>query len=255
MQKILILFLLGIFCHITNAQTFIQGKVTDLKGNPLYGASVFLPEQNKGTICDANGEYHIENLPVGKVKIQFWYMGFNTEIKSVILQDGLNKINISLSEAIIESQEFVVTGVSVSSQHENAIKIDVLKNKDISLSGTPNFMESLTKVPGVDMISKGQGISKPVIRGLSMNDILVMNNGVRIENYQFSENHPLGIDDNNVDRVEVIKGPASLLYGSDAIGGVLNFIKEKPAPTGKISGDYQTQLHSKIGRASCRERV
>jgi len=72
----------------------------------------------------------------------------------------------------------------------------------------------------------------------------VMNNGVRIENYQFSENHPLGVDDNDVERVEIIKGPASLLYGSDAIGGVLNFIKEKPAPTGKIIGTYQTQFHS-----------
>jgi iron complex outermembrane receptor protein len=119
-----------------------------------------------------------------------------------------------------------------------------LKSKDIALSGTPNFMESLTKVPGVDMISKGQGISKPIIRGLSMNDVLVMNNGVRIENYQFSENHPLGIDDNDVERVEIIKGPASLLYGSDAIGGVINFIKEKPAPVGKILGDYRMQLHS-----------
>lgn len=244
MQKILIMFLVGIFCHITNAQTFVQGKVTDLNGNPLDGASVFLPEQNKGTVSASNGDYRIENLPVGIVKIQFSYMGFNTVIKSVILQNGLNEINVSLSEAVIESQEIVVTGVSASSQHENAVKIDVLKGKDILLSGTPNFMESLTKISGVDMISKGQGVSKPVIRGLSMNDILVMNNGVRIENYQFSENHPLGIDDNDVERVEVIKGPASLLYGSDAIGGVLNFIKEKPAPTGKISGDYQTQFHS-----------
>ncbi len=105
-------------------------------------------------------------------------------------------------------------------------------------------MESLTKVPGVDMIAKGQGVSKPVIRGLSMNEVLVMNNGVRIENYQFSENHPLGIDDNDVERVKIIKGPASLLYGSDAIGGVINFIKEKPAPVNKILGDYRMQLHS-----------
>lgn len=238
------MFVWGIFCHITNAQTIIQGKVTDTNGNPLGEVSVFLPEQNQGTVCNENGEFHIGNLPPGKVKIQFSFMGYNSVIKSVILKNGINEINTSLSEAVIESQEIVVTGVSASSQHENAVKIDVLKSKDISLSGTPNFMESLTKIPGVDMIAKGQGVSKPVIRGLSMNNILVMNNGVRIENYQFSENHPLGIDDNNIERVEVIKGPASLLYGSDAIGGVINFIKDKPAPTGKIIGNYQTQLHS-----------
>ena len=235
---------MGLFCYITNAQTHIQGRVTDSNGNPLGGASVFLPEQNKGTVCAENGEYRIETLPTGKVKLQFSYMGFNTVVKTVAIQNGKNELNVSLTVSVIESQEIVVTGGFVSSQHENAVKIDVLKSKDISLSGTPNFMESLTKVPGVDMIAKGQGVSKPVIRGLSMNDILVMNNGVRIENYQFSENHPLGVDYNDVERVEVIKGPASLLYGSDAIGGVLNFIKEQPAPTGKIIGDYKLQLHS-----------
>ena len=165
-------------------------------------------------------------------------------MKIVDITQPENKVDALLTIAIIQSQEVVITGSYVSSQHENAVKIDVLKSKDIALSGTPNFMESLTKVPGVDMISKGQGISKPIIRGLSMNDVLVMNNGVRIENYQFSENHPLGIDDNDVERVEIIKGPASLLYGSDAIGGVINFIKEKPAPVGKILGDYRMQLHS-----------
>ncbi len=235
---------MGGVCTIIYAQNQIQGKVTDSNANSLIGASVYIPELMKGTISNKNGEYRIGNLPIGKVKIQFSYMGYNTEIKTITLQSGTNELNVSLTEAVIESQEVVVTGVSVSSQHENAVKIDVLKNKDISLSGTPNFMESLTQVPGIDMIAKGQGVSKPIIRGLSMNDILVMDNGVRIENYQFSENHPLGVDDNDVDRVEVIKGPASLLYGSDAIGGVLNFIKEKPAPTGKIMGNYQTQLHS-----------
>ncbi len=171
-------------------------------------------------------------------------MGYNNSIKTVNLLHGDTILYITLSKEIVQSQEVVVSGVTIGAQHENAIKIDVMRSRDILLSGTPNFMESLTKVPGVDMISKGQGISKPVIRGLSMNNILVMNNGIRIENYQFSEDHPLGIDGNSVGRVEIIKGPASLLFGSDAIGGVLNFIKEQPAPTGKIEGDYEMQLHS-----------
>ena len=113
-----------------------------------------------------------------------------------------------------------------------------------TIKTTPNFPEVLTQVPGVDMISKGSGVSKPVIRGLSMNDILVLNNGVRFENYQYSSHHPLGIDEFGIEDVEIIKGPASLLYGSDAIGGVINFIKEKPAPVGTVVGDYNLQLFS-----------
>ncbi|MGC8859567.1 MAG: TonB-dependent receptor [Ignavibacteria bacterium] len=244
MKKIvLIFFVLFLFIKV-NAQNQIKGKVTDINNKPLIGASVFLPELNKGTITNQAGEYLISNIPNGKIKIQFSFVGYNTEIKTIEISQTENKVDALLTIAIIQSQEVVITGGYVSSQHENAVKIDVLKSKDIAFSGTPNFMESLTKVPGVDMIAKGQGVSKPVIRGLSMNDVLVMNNGVRIENYQFSENHPLGIDDNDVERVEIIKGPASLLYGSDAIGGVINFIKEKPAPVGKILGDYRMQLHS-----------
>jgi iron complex outermembrane receptor protein len=244
MKKIvLIFFVLFLFIKV-NAQNQIKGKVTDINNEPLIGASVTLPELNKGTITNQAGEYSISNIPSGKIKIQFSFVGYNTEIKTIEISQSENKVDALLTIAIIQSQEVVITGGYVSSQHENAVKIDVLRSKDIALSGTPNFMESLTKVPGVDMIAKGQGVSKPVIRGLSMNDVLVMNNSVRIENYQFSENHPLGIDDNDVERVEIIKGPASLLYGSDAIGGVINFIKEKPAPVGKILGDYRLQLHS-----------
>jgi len=244
MKKIvLIFFVLFLFIKV-NAQNQIKGKVIDINNEPLIGASVSLPELNKGTITNQAGEYLISNIPNGKIKIQFSFVGYNTEIKTIDISQTENELDAHLTIAIIQSQEVVITGGYVSSQHENAVKIDVLKSKDIALSGTPNFMESLTKVPGVDMIAKGQGVSKPVIRGLSMNDVLVMNNGVRIENYQFSENHPLGIDDNDVERVEIIKGPASLLYGSDAIGGVINFIKEKPAPVGKILGDYRMQLHS-----------
>lgn len=244
MRKIILIFFVLSLCIKVNAQNQIKGKVTTINNEPLIGASVSLPELNKGTITNQAGEYLISNIPTGKIKIQFSYVGYNTVIKTIEISRTENKADALLTTAIIQSQEVVITGGYVSSQHENAVKIDVLSNKDIALSGTPNFMESLTKIPGVDMIAKGQGVSKPVIRGLSLNDILVMNNGVRIENYQFSENHPLGVDDSDVEKVEIIKGPASLLYGSDAIGGVINFIKEKPAPVGKILGDYRMQLHS-----------
>ncbi|MGE4586696.1 MAG: TonB-dependent receptor [Mangrovibacterium sp.] len=244
MKRIFMICVMVVSFHVLNAQTQLEGKITDKAGNPLPGISVYLPDLNKGTVSSDKGEYLIEKLPKGNIKIQFSSIGYNTLVKNISIHNGTNRLNVSLSEAVIESQEVVVSGGLVTSQHENAVKIEVLKSTEIAASGSPNVMESITRVPGVDMIAKGQGISKPVIRGLSMNDILVLNNGVRIENYQFSENHPLGIDDNGIDRVEIIKGPASLLYGSDAIGGVLNFIKSRPAVTGTVSGDFRTQLYS-----------
>ena len=244
MKKIGILFLMILLYLKVDAQNTIQGFVTDTHNNPLIGATVFLPELNKGTTTNKSGAYKIENLPAGNLKIQFSFVGYNTQLQSINIIEKINQLDITLTVAVIESEDVVISAGSVGSQHENAVKIDVIKKKDIMLSGTSNFMESLTQVPGVDMISRGQGIAKPVIRGLSMNNILVLNNGVRIENYQFGENHPIGIDDNDLERVEIIKGPASLLYGSDAIGGVLNIIKERPAPTGEIIGNYRLALHS-----------
>ena len=235
---------MALACHIVNAQNKFTGKITDRDNLPLAGATISLPEINKGTISDANGYYQITNLPNGNIKVQYSFIGYASKVETIVLNGSTVELNVKLNQSVVEAEEIVVSGGYNTTQHQNAVKIDVLKLKPTEIKATPNFMETLTKIPGVDMISKGSGVSKPVIRGLSMNDILVLNNGVRFENYQYSSHHPLGIDEFGIDDVEVIKGPASLLYGSDAIGGVLNFIKEKPAPEGSIVGDYTLQLFS-----------
>lgn len=244
MKHSIFIILFIIFSISGKAQTTITGKVSNKNGDPLPGATVYLLNQNQETLCNNEGQYIIEHIPNGKIQVQFSYIGYNSEVKSIIVRQGKNELNVSLSETNFEIQEIVVSGGIISSQRDNAVKIDVLKNKNIMLSGTPNLMEALTSIPGVDMISKGQGMSKPVIRGLSMNGILIARDGTRIENYQYSVGHPAGIDDNGIGKVEIIKGPASLLYGSDAIGGVINFVGAFPAPKGKIEGNYQTQFFS-----------
>ncbi|MGC8803635.1 MAG: TonB-dependent receptor, partial [Bacteroidales bacterium] len=228
----------------TQAQNKITGKITDQNNMPLSGVSIFIPDLNKGTISNSNGTYELSNLPDGRMKIQYSALGYATHIETVELMDKSIELNIILNQTAIEMDEIVVSSGYNNTQHENAVKIDILKLNPLTTKSTPNFTEIITQVPGVDMISKGSGVSKPVIRGLSMNDILVLNNGVRFENYQYSDHHPLGIDEFGIENIEIIKGPASLLYGSDAIGGVINFIREKPAPIGSIAGDYNLQLFS-----------
>jgi iron complex outermembrane recepter protein len=244
MKRTLIIYLLSIFCYTLGAQNRIEGKITDQDHRPLLGATVYIADLNKGTISDENGHYQLLNIPNGKNKVQFSYVGFANRIETVELNGESLELNISLRQTAVEADEVVVSGFYSTTQHDNAVKIEVLKLDPHAVKITPNFTEVITQVPGVDMISKGSGVSKPVIRGLSMNDILVLNNGVRFENYQYSDHHPLGINEFGIADVEVIKGPASLLYGSDAIGGVINFIKENPAPVGTMSGDYNLQLFS-----------
>jgi len=231
--------------QICFAQKGITGRVTDKTNNKdLSFANVYLPEQNKGTLTDENGEFELSNLPKGEFKIQFSYVGYKTIIKTILIDNSENVLNIEMEPAILQAEEVVVSGGTHSTQHENAMKIELIKGKEIASIGTPTFTEAIAKVPGVDVISKGTGVAKPVIRGLSMTNILMLNNGVKMENFQFSENHPFIIDEFGIDRIEIVKGPASLLYGSDAVGGIINVLKEKPAPIGKILGDYNMQYHS-----------
>ncbi len=244
MKNMIMLCALALLHFTAIAQNQIKGKITDHNNNPLAGATVFIPEINKGTVSDTNGLYILNNLPRGEIRIQFSFIGYNNEIKTVFLTGIKQVLDITLIEAPLESEEVVISGGYSSTQHENAVKIDVLKLNQSTNISSPNFTEILTRVPGIDMISKGNGVSKPVIRGLSKDNVLVLNNGVRFENYQYSDHHPLGIDDAGIEGVEIIKGPASLLYGADAIGGVINFIKEKNAAVGSINGDFNSDFFS-----------
>ena len=244
MKKSLIICVFILSFHDILAQNTIQGIVCEQDNTPLIGATIFLPEMNKGTVTDGNGFYKLSGLPSGKLKMQFSYVGYLNRIETLLLENADINLNVTLETTTIKADEIVITGGYSSAQHENAVKIESFKLDPQDIKSTPNFTEILTKIPGLNMISKGSGVSKPVIRGLSKNDILILNNGVRFENYQYSDHHPLGIDEFGIEDVEIIKGPSSLLYGSDAIGGVINFIREKPAPVGSILGDYNLQLFS-----------
>ena len=208
MNRIIVSIAIGLLCLNLQAQNKISGKVTDQDNQVLPGTTIFIPEMNKGTVSDKNGRYELLNLPNGKLKIQFSFIGYSNVIETAVINETELELNVVMKLSPIEAEQIVITGGYSATQHENAVKIDILKVNTLQVKNTPNFMEVLTKIPGVDMISKGPGVSKPVIRGLSMNDILVLNNGVRFENYQYSSHHPLCIDEFGIEDVEVIKGPA-----------------------------------------------
>ena len=236
-----VFFVLFLFSKV-NAQAQLRGKVVDEQGSPLSEAFIYFPELGRGTLSAEGGQFHLDNLPEGPITVQCSFIGYGTFLDQVPSNE--QHLRIQLISSAIETEEVVVSGGAASAQHENAVKIEVLAVKDMQVGGALSTMQALTKVPGVDMMAMGPGVAKPVIRGLSMNNILTLNNGFRVENYQYGEHHPLGIDASSVERVEIIKGPASLLYGSDAIGGVVNFIKTRPAPVGTSEAFYTATTHS-----------
>jgi iron complex outermembrane receptor protein len=153
--------------------------------------------------------------------------------------------DFSLSPEIVERNEVVVTGVSGATQaRRTPTPIDVMKRQELMQIPTTNLIDAISRKPGVAQISTGPAVSKPIIRGLGYNRVVTVNDGVRQEGQQWGDEHGIEIDEYSVSRIEILKGPASIIYGSDAMAGVINIITNVPAPEGTIRGNvianYQT---------------
>lgn len=243
MKKILIALFIG-FSAFINAQNKISGKITDKDNNPIKGVNIFVSELHKSSETDENGAYSINNVPNGTIKITFTLLGFTTQNKSIFIQNGENKLDVVLEPSLFQMDEVIVATSFHKLQSQNVMKVEHESMKSLQQKGTSTLIEGLATLPGISQISTGSSIGKPVIRGLSGNRVLVYSQGVRLENQQFGEEHGLGLNDAGVESVEIIKGPASLLYGSDALGGVLYFNPEKFAKSNAFEGDFSQKIFS-----------
>ena len=232
------------FSTILSAQNSVTGKITDTKNQPIIGVSVYAPELHKGTSTDENGKYTLSNIPTGTAKLTFAFTGFATQNKTINVQKKENILDIILVETVLHMDEVIVSTAFNKIQSQNVMKVEHSSIKELQQKGTSTLIEGLATIPGVSQVSTGTSIGKPVIRGLSGNRVLVYSQGVRIENQQFGDEHGLGLNDAGIESVEVIKGPASLLYGSDALGGVLYFNPEKFANAGTFTTNFSQKFFS-----------
>jgi iron complex outermembrane receptor protein len=226
---------------IASAQVFSQntlnGTIKENQSNVTIAfANVYFPELEKGTISNEDGYFELTNLPNGTYKLVVSVIGFETYSSQLNLPVD-KPLEIILSPSAIEMEEIIISTPFHKLQSENVMKVEQQKIKDLKANGLVTLSEGITAIPGVESISTGQSIGKPVIRGLSSNRVLVYAQGVRLENQQFGSEHGLGLNDAGVESIEVIKGPASLLYGSDALGGVLYVNPERFASSNTSQGD------------------
>ncbi|MFT7351057.1 MAG: iron complex outermembrane receptor protein [Flavobacterium sp.] len=243
MKNILFALIVGLSAF-SYAQNKVRGTIVDANNSPIPGATINLPEIHKETVSDSNGMFELTNLPSGRFQIVFSYVGF--ESQNQIFNTNLKPIdlNIVLKESVHQMDEVIVSTPFQKLQSQNVMKIEFASVKELRQKGAATLIEGLATIPGVSQVSTGVSIGKPVIRGLSGNRVLVYTQGVRLENQQFGEEHGLGLNDAGVESVEVIKGPASLLYGSDAIGGVLYFNPEKFARANQSELNFNTKYFS-----------
>ncbi|MGY8914871.1 MAG: TonB-dependent receptor, partial [Flavobacteriales bacterium] len=227
------------------SQNSISGTILSNEDqSPLEQVEIYFPQLEKGTLTNEKGVYTLANIPIGPYKIVITYLGFQTFSKTIDINPGENVLDVSLKLSAIEMEEVIVSTPFHKLQSENVVKVEYANVAMLKKKGAITLSDGITNIAGVESVSTGIGIGKPVIRGLSSNRVLVYTQGVRLENQQFGDEHGLGVNDAGIESIEVIKGPASLLYGSDAMGGVLYLNPEKFAPSNSTEGDINLNYFS-----------
>jgi iron complex outermembrane receptor protein len=231
--------------HTVKANGVLTGKVTDVQSKgPLAGATVYVHEARVGAVTDNNGMYKIQNLPSGKFLVEVTYAGYGSVTETIDIKADIEK-DFSLSPEVVENQGVTVTGVSGATQiKKTPIPITILRKENLLKEASGNLIDALSKTPGVSQVSTGPAISKPSIRGLGYNRVVVINDGVRQEGQQWGDEHGIEVDEYGVNKAEILKGPASIMYGSDALAGVVNFISVVPPPQGMIKGNIFSNYQS-----------
>ncbi len=251
---LLVLFFLSI-TSITSAGDIdmrgsINGTVTDTNNQPLPGVNIRLPQLDRGTVSDSDGSFSIENVPSGTYTITFSFVGFATNTQRVtVTNDETTELNITLKQQTLEIESLTVTGTAYASDPlTTPADIDVLAGNEKFQQQQTSLGASLEELAGVSTISTGSQTGKPVIRGLSGSRVRVLDDGAAMDFQQYGVRHGPNVDPFTAERIEVVRGAASVQYGSDALGGAVNVISNSiPDATGQsaflqgqLLGEYTT---------------
>jgi len=226
------------------AQPTLKGYIKDENNQTLAGVVVYIPSVNKSTISDKDGYYEINRLPKGYYVVEFKLLGYKTVSKKININESDVELNIQMLPSAREIDEVIVTTAADAVQDkDNPINIKSISFDNVNQQASNNIIEAIGKKDNIWALTTGQGIAKPVIRGLGYNRSLVLVNGLRQEGQQWGDEHGVEIDQYAISRAEVIKGPSSIMFGSDALAGVINFIPHRFSTegwSGKYLGLYQS---------------
>ena len=221
------------------------GRITDQATNEgLPGATLYFPDLKQGAATGTDGGFSFSNLPRGRFTLQIRSLGYNT-VTQTVNTSAAEPLNVKLTVAATEIGQVVVTGVSQATElRRSPIPTVVVDRTRLNQTSATNIVDALAHTPGISQISTGPAIGKPVIRGLGYTRVITLNNGAKQEGQQWGDEHGIEIDEFSIDRAEVIKGPGSLLYGSDAMAGVVNFVAADPVAEGRITGGVATNYQT-----------
>jgi iron complex outermembrane receptor protein len=227
----------------------ISGRVTDAGGQPVDQVTVRVIELRREARTGSDGRFTIVQIPRGTYTVTFAVIGYAPRVRKVTVGDADATLDVMLKASALELPAVQVSASAEATTPMNSPQPIVLASAENLTKLRPtNLGEALEDIAGVRNNSSGEAAGKPVIRGLTNNRVLVLDNGQRLEHNQWGDDHFSSVEPAASSRIEVIRGPASVLYGSDAIGGVINIISpdlpdaigRAPFVQGSVTGGFVT---------------
>jgi len=253
-----LMFLLYVNPVLAQDTVNFSGQVIESENNSaIPGATLFLAENKKGTSADSEGLFEFSPINSGNYTLTISAVGYQTLQMELPLHQHLDTTFV-LAAQMIEGEEIVVTSSPLGStiQYQPS---QAFNSEDLQKMAAPSLGEILEGAPGVTTRSFGSAPARPVIRGFDGDRVLVIQNGERMGDLSSTAvDHAVGLDPLSMNRVEVVRGPASLLYGSSAIGGVVNMFSNdipKEWDAVGVTGTAATQASSMNGMGAGMLRV
>ena len=221
-----------------------------MENEPLVGANVVLPNLERGASTNNQGRFIITQLPAGTYNVAVKFIGYKSTSQNVKVTSGeTSQIKFKLYQSVIESEPVVITGSPIAADPLNSPQdISCISGREKIRLQSASLGQTIESIPGIYNMSAGSVAGKPIIRGQTGERIRILSDGVAQEYQQYGERHAPNIDTFNAERIEIIKGAASLLYGSDALGGAVNLIPYRfhiaSGEQTEFNGSVTTAYHS-----------
>ncbi len=238
-QVFLFLILFLALPLVVAAQYTVRGTVTD-SGTPVPYAVVSVPGSPVGTATDSLGAFELRGLTSSKVKLQVSLVGYHTENRTIALSDGDNVVDFQLRADPRTIDEVVVTGtMKEMSRKDSPIPVEIVTAKFFQKNPTPSLFESIGMLNGIkpQLNCNICNTGDIHINGMEGPYTMILIDGMPIVSSLSSVYGLSGIPNSIVNRIEVVKGPASSLYGSEAMGGIINVITKNPGKAPRMSID------------------
>ncbi|MDZ7778566.1 MAG: TonB-dependent receptor [Gemmatimonadota bacterium] len=242
----------------------IEGVVRDADtGNPLAGVLVSVVGARPAATTHGDGSFHIGGLPAGQHTLRVERLGYRTRTVDVTTGDEGTVVVIELESSPLDVGGLVVTGSLSERDASEALRpVNVLSGQDLQARLEGTVAATLSSEPGVSVTGMGPATAQPVIRGLSGDRVLMLEDGSRSGDMSSTgSDHASALDPSSARRIEVVRGPAAILYGSNALGGVINVIRDEvPSdvphhPTGAVTLQGQTVTGTLGGNGHMRAAV